>query len=117
MQKKIDPRDYTDNRLPIGVLLLAFAAFCAWQGRWPDEVGWWIAAACIGFFGLLAVGERHFVVVDEQAGVLQRKRGFVFVVTRASVAIGDIKCGELSKYTIKSGGKNGKTTRYRISIS
>ena len=87
---KIDLRSHLDQRIQIGVVLLALAAFSIWKGRTPDEFGWLIFGVCVGFFGLLAVGERRFVVVDEQAGTLTKKRGILFAIPLGSLALREV---------------------------
>jgi hypothetical protein len=111
---KIDLRAHADKRLPIGWLLLVLAAFCIWYGIRAPGVGWVVFGACVAFFGLLAVGERHFIVIDAESGFLTRMRGVVVVVPRASLAIADIRHIELRSYTLRRNRKDSGTERYPV---
>jgi len=115
--QKVDLRSHLDQRLPIGLGLLALAAWCIWQWDDPDEAGWLIFGLYIGFFGLLAVAERRFAVVDEHAGVLTNKRGLIFAVTLGSVALTEVKCVELTLRLAEDDGKKGRSTRYRLRVT
>jgi hypothetical protein len=109
--EKIDLRSHLDRRFAIGVGLLALAAFSIWKGRAPDEFGWLVFGVCVGIFGLLAVGERHFIVVDEQSGTVTKKRGLLCAIRLGSLPLPEIKGVAVSSHS------KGRSTRYRVSVT
>src|SRR5687768_386944 len=113
----VDLRSHLDRRLPGGLGLLALAGFIIWKGLDPDQTGRLIFGLLVGFFGLLAVAERRFVVIDEQAGTLTKKLGIILAVKVRTLALAEIKGVALSVHFPKSHGKKGNSRRYRLSVA
>ena len=113
---KVNLRTSSRTRRFGGLFLLALCGCGVYLAHEPQ--GWRIDSlvliACLSLIGVFLIAERHLLVVDQQAGVVTRRRGLLLTFTMASVAIAKVKGVALRPYVKRKPRSDDDETRYLV---
>lgn len=113
---KVNLRNSSRTRRFGGMFLLVLCGCGVYLAHEPQ--GWRIDSlvliACLSIIGVFLIAERHLLVVDQQAGVLTRRRGVLLTFTMASVAIAKVKGVALRTYVKRKPRSDDDETWYLV---